>query len=447
MFHYSNSPVQTDISRLVYRLTRKIDITAMRCVQLSNAMLKPNSLPALVALGELFVLLSSETAHASIQFPSVERGTIGSSGLSTYSSAALHRSMIKHRDLPLIRLFQQQLSSIVEEDEQAGEHFAERVHSIKRPKLKQSSVDEGEDKEDEDDGEAYLIGLLQTWDGVEHLQDTAQRIEQLEFPLRKPHQDTFMQRILFPLFALLSTAALPTHFHISRSVGRMLARWVVSEETCGLFVSHVTSQFDDYYCQLLCLQTDSTIQVSVFEFYFQLAQGLAQRPRSLFSTQASPAAKPPSEFLSLWFLLSPNLLGLSNMCEVFNDMLPVYRAENVVGAQLNNQTRIQASVYFEEVVQDYCRALVLKRGKKPFQGHGQVVAVDVMQGDELGVGKSFALRTAWLGWLEERGEEGEQVEVTQERMASFLLWLKQRGAIELVEFIGNVSVVFSKLLK
>ncbi|KAH9246984.1 hypothetical protein BASA81_015415 [Batrachochytrium salamandrivorans] len=445
MFHSANTLVQIDIARLVYRLTRKVDVTAVRCLQLSQAMAKPNSSPVLVALGELFCTL--RPTDAEVTFPALEHGVVGKSGLTAGARAALHLFMTKHRNLVFTRRLQSSAVRFRDQEnaDEGEEHIAERVHSLKRFKPDKDSNGDVNGEEEEEE-ESQLVALLPTWDGIANQAEMCRKLGRLEFPLRKPHQDSMWSGVFAPLIDLLLTAPLEVHYPVCRQVGKLLAHWTVREEKSTSYVTHVTAQFDDLFCQLCCLGTDGTIQASVFEFYHQLAMGWVNRPKVL----QTAAGRPPSEFLCLWFLLSPNLLGLANMCQVLTELVPVYQMEAVAGEQTHSQGRIQTSKLFDTLCQDYCNALVLGRGQQPFVDSAVPLLPEIefaLQGDELGVNKSFALRAAWQLWLEDRDEQ-EDDKVTEERLAAFLLWLKQQhGVPELANFLAQVSMRFRSLLR
>lgn len=441
LFYSANTVVQVDTARLVYRLTRRVDVTAVRCLQLSRAMAKPNSSPVLVALGELFCTL--RPSEAEVTFPALEHGVVGKSGLSASARAALHLFTTKHRNPVFIRRLQSSAVPFSDQaNDAAGEHLAERAHSLKRFKLAQDDVDDEEEEE-----ESQLAALLPTWDGITDQAEMCRKLGKLAFPLRKPHQDSMNSGVFAPLLHLLLTAPVEVHYPVCRQVGKLLAEWTNKEEKSAAYVTHLTAQFDDLFCQLCCLGTDCTIQASVFEFYHQLAMGWVNRPKVLQTS----AGRPPSEFLCLWFLLSPNLLGLANMCQILTELAPVYRMEAVAGELTHSQARVQTSKLFDTLCQDYCNALVLGRAQQPFVDSAVRLLPEVesaLRGDALGVNKSLALRAAWHLWLEDRDEqEVEGFEVTEERLGAFLLWLKQqRGVPELADFLAKVSPRFRNLL-
>ena len=481
-FHFlQNERSQREISRLMYRLTRKVDVTALRARELSKLLGKVNAAgpSPLMALAELFDSFKEKL----IEFPARENGVPGSSGLTQMSRMKLHEKITRVMDYEWVYSLRRHAIEVVEGDSDVdiaarSKFIAERRHTVTRPKIL-SSILEGRKPEDnvllsdvfrvskigmidadpkqdvEKDVQLALVAHLSTWDGFAAQDETFEVFSRLSYP-RRPDQAIFERSVVFPMLDLFSSGSPVFKFRASRAFARMLSSWAVAEENSGPFVQRICGFLDDAFCAALIFeQDDPLVQLACVEFFVVMGRALVNRSK-LFGAGASPLV-PPSEHLALRLLLSPSAVGVSTMADAINALFPVYRMENAAGVHTSNAVKLQSARYFQNLAQDYVKALVLRTGFDPFEEFlrvgpkaeersllDEIADTGDLLGDELGVTKSFAFLGLWLRWWEERGETPE-TEPSDERIGAFLIWLK-RFAPGIPNLVMTISTKFNKIL-
>jgi hypothetical protein len=478
IFHFLNVDLLRDETcRVLYRLTRQIDVTTFRCREISKVLSRTgvggsSATSSVLALAELY---DSFRPHV-IQFPPRENGLTGSSGLSRKAKLAMHTRVARLTDLKWATSLKTHAADEEDGEEDDEKFVQERQYPTKKPKivtnlLENSSssepqgnilisdvfalsraalIEQDPQQELDSDLQQSLIAHLLTWDGISSQDETFEVLSKLSFP-SKPEQLPFEKSVIFPMLDLFSTCSVVFKFRASKAISKLLSHWIVTEENCSTFVQRIISLMDDYFIAALAFEKDDPlVQLACVEFFTVVGRALLGRTK-VFSTSTS-AAIPPSENLALRLLLSPSPVGLSTACTVMDSLFPVFRLENVAGIHTNSAMKVQTAQHFQQLAQDFVKVLVLGSALRPFEEilkfsrEDRSLAEDIgeLNGTELGITRSFAFAGLWMRFWEERDEVPES-DPSEERLGSFLRWLQDKTP-GVPSLVSNLVFKYNRML-
>jgi hypothetical protein len=462
-FHYlAQDKCQKEMAKLLYRLTRKVDVTPFRARELSRILTKLGSKASnVMALAEIF----DSYTPGLVAFPARENGLPGSSGLSFMSRLRMHAKILRVKEWDWVEVLKRVCVEDDEDEDESRKFFHERAFPTKRPKLfaiPETSVmlsdyfrisallEEQNPRESlPDDVEAALFAHLLTWDGIEMQDETFEAVSRLKFPA--PDQELFERSVLFPLMDLFQTSTSTFKLRMVRSVARMLGSWITSEprgSSAAALAGKVIRLVDDSLCAALVLDRDEPlIQVAASEFYIILGRFLLKRSTKSLKFHAVP----PSRALVHRLLLSPSALGSACLGETMTSLVPVFKLEAVLGGGEAESNRVID--VFQTLARDCVKTIALNCAHEAFEdatrtgtrNDRDVVAETGLDfiGDELGILRSFGFALFWRQWYEDKGLEPEQVP-SDEVVAAYLVFLG-KFAPGLVALVSSIASKFNKV--